>query len=191
MQTMLNRVQATPLFCVCVFSCVCMAGTPLPDGSSLSLALSKGVVHATVATTPKPHSATLDAALRRALAGATDLFVVGQRGFEHGGHDYLIFATSRPSVPQGGSGYCGAGTEDKLLLAEWQRSQRVLRLRDALEIQSCLKTFELASDQGNELTKVLGDVADPTHLKLTWLNHPEYGSTPRSLVIKNGEFQVE
>lgn len=140
---------------------------------------------------PKARRVTADVPLKKALTGATDVFVVGQRGFAHDGLDYLILAVAKPSTPRRGFGYCGAGTEDKLLLVQWQRDRQMLQLRDVLEVQSCLKTFELASDQGTDLKKALRGITDPTDLKLTWLNHPTYGNAPKSITVKNNKFWIE
>jgi hypothetical protein len=172
------------------FASASLAATPLPDGSSLSLTLSQKGVQATV-TPPHAHAVALEARLKTALAGASELFVVGQRGFAQEGHHYLVLAAAKPSTAHGGSGYCGAGTEDKLLLVEWLPPKQMLQLRDTMEIQSCLKTFELASDQGNELKKVLGGITDPAEIQLTWLNHPQYGDSPKSVKVRNQKFQVE
>jgi hypothetical protein len=35
------------------------------------------------------------------------------------GHRYLVLAVSKPSVKKQGAGFCGAGSEDHLLLVEW------------------------------------------------------------------------
>lgn len=190
MRTMLTRTKAWALIGALFLVPACLAGTPLPDGSSLSLTLSQKGVHAMV-TPAQAHAVVLDASLKKALAGASELFVVGQRGFAEEGHHYLILAAAKPSTAHGGTGYCGAGTEDKLLLVEWLPPKQTLQLRDTMDIQSCLKTFELASDQGNELKKVLGGITDPTEIQLTWLNHPQYGDTPKSVKVRHQKFQVE
>ena len=186
---MLNKLSG--LFCIgIVLSGICRAATPMPDGTSLSFSLAKGGVRAAVSSGPEMRQVTMDGLLERTLSGATEVLVVGQRGFPREGHDYIILAIAKPSTEHNGLGYCGAGTEEKLLLIEWQRVQRSLRLSDVLEVQSCLKTFELASDQGHDLKSLLGGFVDPAELTLTWLNHPVYGDVPKSISVKDGRFHV-
>jgi hypothetical protein len=133
----------------------------------------------------------LNGGARAALTGASQLLVVGKQGFTSDGRDYIVLAVARPSTSRSGSGYCGAGTEDKLLLLEWARETRTLLLRDSLEIQSCLRSIELASDQGSELVKVLGGIDDPASFRLTWLDHPKYGHSSREVIAKRGRLLVQ
>jgi len=191
MPIMLTRNRLAAFWCFWVVAGMCRAATPLPDGSALTFALSKGSVRASVSAAPEMHSVVMDASLKTTLAGATDLFVVGQRGFARNGRDYVILAVAKPSTERNGTGYCGAGTEDQLLLLEWQPTTQTLGLRDVLALQSCLKTFELASDQGNDLKSLFSAFTDPTDLKLTWLNHPKYGDEPKSITVRNGKFRIE
>ena len=93
-----------------------------------------------------------------------------------------------PSVERQGGGYCGAGTEDYLLLIEWQPRPRKLVLRDRIQVQSCLRSMALQSDQGSELRVVLRGVDDPEKVELTWLQHPHDGPATKTLTAAKGSF---
>lgn len=138
----------------------------------------------------RAHTVALAASLQRAVAGATNLIVVGDGEFQQDGRRYLMLGVAVPSKQANGVGFCGAGTEDKLLLVELGKSHR-LYLRDGLEIQSCLKSFALSSDQGTDLHVVLGSIADPSEFQLTWLMHPKYGDVSKTVHVRGGKLFID
>lgn len=151
---------------------------------------SSGRVHAVDTCAGQSHTVALAASLQRAVVGVTKLVVVGGGDFQQDGRRYLTLGVAVPSKQTNGTGFCGAGTEDKLLLVELGKAHR-LYLRDELEIQSCLKSFSLSSDQGTDLNVVLGSIADPREFQLTWLMHPKYGDATKTIRVRDAKLLIE
>ncbi|MGE5450300.1 MAG: hypothetical protein ACM3VZ_00475 [Acidobacteriota bacterium] len=120
----------------------------------------------------------------------TNLVVVGGGDFQQDGRRYFICGVPVPSKQSNGAGFCDAGTEDKLLLVELGKAHR-LYLRDEFEIQSCLKSIALSSDQGADLHVVLGVIGNPSEFQLTWLMHPKYGDATKTVRVRVGKLQIE
>lgn len=159
--------------------------------SCVSVSLdSSGRVRGVDTCAGKAHAVALAASLQRAVVGATNLVVVGGGDFQQGGRRYLLLGVAVPSNQANGAGFCGAGTEDKLLLAELGTAHR-LYLRDKLQIQSCLKSFALSGDQGADLNVVLGSIADPSEFQLTWLMHPKYGDVTKTVRVRDAKLLIE
>ena len=132
----------------------------------------------------------VDRRLAKALRGASQLVAVAGRGFVEAGRTFVVLGVAVPSVATQGGGYCGAGTEDDLLLIEWKTRPARLELRDRFQVQSCLKSMELQSDQGSELRVVLSGIDDPGTATLTWLQHPRYGPATKTVTAPAGKFVV-
>lgn len=166
----------------------------LPEAGSLSIAAGSGSVRAWISVEPGPSATTgqrvnIDTRLTRELRLASEVVSVGVKAFSQDGYTFLVLGVSTPSVVSPGSGYCGAGTEDVLLLVEWKTRPPRLVLRDRIQVQSCLQSMELRSDQGNELSKVL-HVENPAQFTLDWLLHPRYGSATKTLSVASGKFAL-
>lgn len=166
----------------------------LPEAGSLSIAAGSGPVRAWVSVGPGPSATTgqrvnVNARLTRELRSASEVVSVGAKAFSQDGYTYLVLGVSTPSVVSPSSGYCGAGTEDFLLLVEWKTRPPRLELRDRIQVQSCLQSMELRSDQGNELSKVLR-VENPAQFTLDWLLHPRYGSATKTFSVARGKFAL-
>jgi hypothetical protein len=167
----------------------------LPHDTFLTLEVRGKTLRATeTKTRPAIGSAkatvAVDSAVLKAVHGATEIIAISARAFPDGNRSYFVLAVATPSVEPSGGGFCGAGTEDRLLLIEWQGKVRKLVLRDQFEIQSCLKSIALRSDRGSDLPTLLGKVGDPTHIQLTWLEHPKYHQVTTTLTAQDGKFVV-
>ncbi|WP_341677603.1 hypothetical protein [Niveibacterium sp. SC-1] len=185
----MNLIRLLALGCAVLLGIPCCAAT-LPDGSTLTLAQSGRSVKRVLRIGHHLRHASIDSRLHGILHEALDAFVVGGRGFSFEGHVYAILAVTKQSAKDGRA-YCGAGTEEVLLLVELQRERNSLALRDSLKVQSCLETFELISDRGHELRRLLAEMDEPSRIGLTWLNHPQFGDTPRVVTVSDGKFRVE
>lgn len=166
-----------------------------PDLGALDIATDGGRVSARVA--PKSQAAPsqsenvpIDRRLTNDLHRASDLVAVAGHGFSEGGRTFFVLGAAFPSVERQGGGYCGAGTEDYLLLVELKSRPRALELRDRIQVQSCLQSMALQSDQGSELRVVLRGVDDPEKIVLTWLQHPHFGPATKTLTSATGKFVV-
>jgi hypothetical protein len=129
-------------------------------------------------------------AINKAVRDATEILGVGSRAFASDGRTLFVLAVATPSVHRSGLGFCGAGTEDKLLLIEWRAKQGKLVLLDQLQIQSCLRSIALKSDAGNDLVTLLGGVKDPAQIRLTWLAHPTYQQATKTVTSQLDKFVV-
>jgi hypothetical protein len=134
---------------------------------------------------------SVDTAIIKGAHRATEILGVGSRAFSINGRTYFVLAVATPSVERPGLGFCGAGTEDKLMLIEWRGKSRKLVLLDQLEIQSCLKSIALKSDSGNDLVALLGKVEDPAQIRLTWLEHPKYHQATKTVLSQVDKFVVQ
>ena len=72
---------------------------------------------------------------------------------------FFVVLVREPSKSKRGTGFCGSGFEDYLLLIE-AKSKR-LSLLDNILLQSCLDSQELASDKGAEFLRRAGDRLEP------------------------------
>ncbi|MED5618021.1 hypothetical protein [Ideonella sp. BN130291] len=168
----------------------CYAATPLPDGSALAISLSTTGTVSVALSADRPRAVSVGAELNRAWSSASELLVVGQRGISVQGRAFVVVAIATPSTKRHGGGHCGAGTEDKLLLLEWQAAVRRLQLRDTLLMQSCLTALSLVGDQAANVKDSLGKISDPTRLTLQWLSHPRHGAMPKTVTVRNGRFHL-
>ena len=163
----------------------------LPNGVSISLGTGGGPARALPnASAPGSHGGkvSVDPVVARHLQAATEVVAVAGRAFSQAERTFLVLGVARSSVARPGTGYCGAGTEDELVLFEWRPSPGRLELRDRLPIQSCLKSMELQSDRGTALRVVLGGIDEPARFTLTWLQHPQYGPATRTVTVDQGKF---
>lgn len=203
MQTMSMRNRAAALWAVaalviCIpsaFGHLSAAKIQLPHDAVLTLEVRGNTLRATVTKAASEGASVkstvaIDSAIRSAVRGASELVGIGARAFPDGDRSYFVLAVATPSVERAGTGFCGAGTEDKLILIEWRGKGQKLVMRDQLEIQSCLKSIALQSDQGSDLLTLLGKVDDPAHIRLTWLDHPKYHQTPKTVTSQDDRFVV-
>jgi hypothetical protein len=142
-----------------------------------------------VAAKDGPRPVTLGGTLAKEVADADAVFLVGGGAIRNGDHLQLLLAVSSPSRQNRTAGYCGAGTEDKLVLLDFQPPASARPL-DMLPLQSCLNDFLLDSDRGADLEQMLGRITDPTSFELAWDEHPKYGSGKKRVEIRNGKFHV-
>ena len=203
MQTMSMRKRAVALWAVAALV-VCTPSAfgqlnatkiQLPHDTVLTLEVRGNALRATVTKAASERASVkstvaIDSAIRNAVRDASELVGIGARAFPDGDRSYFVLAVATPSAKRSGTGFCGAGTEDKLMLIEWRGKTRKLVMRDQLEIQSCLKSIALQSDQGSDLPTLLGKVDDPAHIHLTWLEHPKYHQTMKTVTSQDGKFVV-
>ncbi|MBX3618821.1 MAG: hypothetical protein KF891_02340 [Rhizobacter sp.] len=131
-----------------------------------------------------------DPKLQSAMKSAEQYIVLGHQAFELEGKQFVVLAIAVPSTTTNGQGYCGAGTEDHLLLVEMQIKLHRLALRDDMLVQSCLKSMTLQSDRGSDLTAVLGTTS-PHPLQLTWLTHPTYEGQTKTYRVAQGKWVMQ
>lgn len=167
----------------------------LPDGTNFIVeSTNHGIVVRPVAGSTQPggvKASKADTNLRAATRGASQTFVLGARAFDKEGHRYLVLAVARPSVKEQGAGFCGAGSEDHLLLVEWKAVPQKLILRDDMLVQSCLKSMTLQSDQGSDLSVVTQGISQPEPLRLSWLTHPEFEGQTKTFVVVDGKWVAQ
>lgn len=101
--------------------------------------------------------------------------------------DRLVLLSRRPSQTSHPEGYCGAGSEDHLILLRYTRGQLVLL--DEFLLQSCLKSITLNSDHGDDVIAAL--TIDREHLTLAfqWLGIPD--DLPHRLTVSQGKFILD
>ena len=167
----------------------------LPDGTNFTVeSTNHGIVAKPAAGSTQLggiKASKADTNLRAAALGASQTFVLGTRAFDKEGHRYLVLAVSKPSVKKQGAGFCGAGSEDHLLLVEWKPGSQELALRDDMLVQSCLKSMALQSDQGSDLSVVTQGISQPEPLRLSWLTHPEFEGQAKTFVVVNGKWVAQ
>ena len=167
----------------------------LPDLAVFTIAAEAGHVRARAmprsdASSSRGEAVAVDRRLAAELLRAAQLVAVAGRGFSEGGRTFVVLGAAIPSVAKPGSGYCGAGAEDDLLVVEYKARPRRLERRDRVQVQSCLRSMALQSDQGSDLRVVLRGVDDPAKFSLTWLEHPTYDPATKTLIVDNGKFVV-
>ncbi len=129
--------------------------------------------------------------LAKEISGAQAFFAVGKRSFMEGGATWLLIVTQSDSRSNHAAGACGSGTEDVLRLVQVDLPKALLVERSHLVLQSCLSGLSLNDDSGRSLQEALESAPDPSHLRLNWLNHPDYGDQPRILSVANGAIKVD
>jgi hypothetical protein len=72
-----------------------------------------------------------------------------------------------------------------------QSESRPIQLSDTLPIQSGLKSFELAGDQGGEMEAALSGLQNPAAFHLSWFNHPIYGDGAVNVTVTGGKFIIK
>lgn len=82
------------------------------------------------------------------LLQAEEIFSVGDPTFPLDGTTGMALVVRLPSQPGKPLGFCGAGHEDHLVLAQIKR--RRLLMIDKLLLQSCLQSISLVSDHGDD-----------------------------------------
>jgi len=166
----------------------------LPDGTNFILeSTNRGVVARPAASTHQARvkASKADANLRAAIRGASQTLVLSARAFDKEGHRYFVLAVAKPSVKEQGAGFCGAGSEDHLLLVEWKTELQTLILRDDMLVQSCLKSITLQSDQGSDLSVAIQGISQPEPLRLSWLTHPEFEGQTKTFVVIGGKWVAQ
>lgn len=195
-----SRVVASALAAVAILAASSSAlaepaSFRLPDVGAIAITVDGGHVRAHLMPRPRTspsrrEGVAVDRRLAIALHRASQLVAVAGRGFVEAGRTFVVLGAAIPSVAKPGLGYCGAGTEDYLLLIEWKTRPRRLELRDRVQVQSCLQSMALESDQGSELPVVLRGIDDPGKATLTWLQHPRYGPATKTVTAPAGKFVV-
>lgn len=138
----------------------------------------------------KPQRLHTDTSLKKVLRDASHVSVVGGKCFSQQGVRYIMLAIETPSTSNHGSGFCGAGSEDRLMLLKWGENADDVRFSDELKVQSCLDSYELVSVQGTGLKDAINLITDPAAFSLKWLSHPQYGSVDKKVTIQGGKFKV-
>lgn len=97
--------------------------------------------------------------LRSMFTQASDVFAIGEAASDLGAVQSLALVVSVPSRSGAPLGYCGAGTEDYLLILSVERGALVVR--DTLLLQSCLQSISLVSDSGDGAREALVPLQRP------------------------------
>lgn len=129
--------------------------------------------------------------LAKEISGAQAFFAVGKRSFVEDGATWLLIVTQSESRSNHAAGACGSGTEDVLHLVQVDLPKARLVERSHLVLQSCLSGLSLNDDSGRSLQEAFESAPNPSHLRLNWLNHPDYGDQPRMLSVVNGAIKVD
>lgn len=121
--------------------------------------------------------------LGRYCGGATSFFPVFFSKPSDGGN-YLVLIARAPSKSPQGSGYCGAGYEDHVILLEY-RNLNIVR-RDDFLLQSCLSSIALDTDDADDIMKAL--FIDPRNYsrRFRWIT--DSNNQNHTLSIANGKF---
>ena len=141
-------------------------------------------------TAPARHPLRVDTALAREIGTAQAFFAVGKRAFVQDNTTWLLVVTQTESRANHEASACGSGTEDMLRLVEVDVAKARLVERSSLLLQSCLTGLSLNDDSGRSLQDALEAVPDPEHLRLNWLNHPEYEDQVKTLTIVDGTIKL-
>jgi hypothetical protein len=142
-------------------------------------------------TAPAKRPLRVEPPLARELAAAQASFAVGKRSFVEGGVTWLLIVTQSESRSNHAAGACGSGTEDVLHLVQVDLPKARLLERSHVVLQSCLSGLSLNDDSGRSLQEALESAPDPGHLRLNWLNHPDYGDQPRVLSVAHGVIKID
>ena len=97
----------------------------------------------------------------------------------------LVLLTRTPSKTPQGTGYCGAGYEDKIILLKFNGKN--IKYSDELNLQSCLKNILLDSDKGdNPINAIAIDDAAKT---ITYRLLSDPAESAHTISIVNNKIQ--
>lgn len=135
---------------------------------------------------------TLDNALLKLIRSVREVKAVGE-GFSDSGRTFFVLATSMASKADvsHGAGFCGAGSEQSLWLLELNVRRGVLKLSDALLVQSCMRSLSLVGDSDLKLGEWSGVISDPRSFDLQWLDHPDFGGYRKHILIRGGRWLIQ
>lgn len=103
----------------------------------------------------KGYSVAVDKRLKKEMQFAEELIVINSRPFDVKGKSYVWLIAKVTSKPKAfGKGYCGAGTEDYLVLASLKKN--LIQYHDKFKVQSCMDGFRL--DPEPESSQKISDV---------------------------------
>ena len=128
--------------------------------------------------------------IRQLIKKADDYFFVGNKGFIEKNEPLLVLVIQTPSRQNRSAGACGAGTEDTACILRYNKKTNYLEPTDSLLIQSCLNSFSINNDSGSTLRSLLEKNINQNGFTVDWLNHPQHGTSGRTIVIKNRKFAV-
>jgi hypothetical protein len=98
-------------------------------------------------------STKIDPSLAKHLKLAEEINLIFSNPITQPKNQLFVVLVREPSKNPQGTGFCGAGLEDYLLLIEV--SSEKISILDKLLLQSCLTSQELASDQGSNPLKAM------------------------------------
>jgi hypothetical protein len=156
---------------------------PAPKQASLGLqyeqALSKLLSPETLSCLP--NIVKLDVQTKRLLRGGAQLTPVLTAS------DWLIVLSRTPSQTLRPEGYCGAGSEDQLILLHYAAGQ--LALLDDFLLQSCLKSITLESEHGDDVKAALAIDREQHTLAFQWLGIPD--ALRHKLTVSQRKFKLD
>ena len=131
----------------------------------------------------------LDSPTAQSLRTAAILHQLGQQPSTMDKENAVVFVARYPSQRKNPMGRCGTGYEDFLLLFGFD--QKKFRLRDKFLLQSCLQTLALAPDGEDDPIDIVKLASNkPLQIQATWLAHPKYGNSDKTIVIRNKRFET-
>lgn len=143
-------------------------------------------------TNAKIHSISprLTPKIRQLIKKADDYFFVGHQGFNEKDQLLLVLVIQTPSRQNRSAGACGAGFEDTAYILKYNKRTNYLDPTDSLLIQSCLNSFSINNDSGSTFRRVLDKNINKNGFTVDWLNHPKFGTSGKTIVIKHGKFTI-
>ena len=173
-------------------SSVAIAQKDLPQAivtSNRNLLIFQG--HNLYLTSPgKPeafHVINVSEDLHRAMSTASTVFFPESRSLNFAGKEYVLIIISHPSSSQP-QGFCGAGEEDVLYVAEL--GQRMVETRYKSLINSCLKNIELESDGTASPFKSIAWTSSPAGFRVAWLSDAQGAESVQTYKIDAGKFML-
>ncbi len=125
----------------------------------------------------------IDTTVRRILANAELLEPLFVMKHTHGTD--LVFLASEPSNPNRRTGYCGAGTEDRVVLLRYAGGR--IRHRDTFLLQSCRQSLLLESGTAQDLLDRVDVDRRTQTIRFRW----ETEATERRLSVRAGRFRLD
>lgn len=152
------------------------------DTSRVALAVTSGNVQASYRDAPhRREVVSVSRELDSAIAHADALhFLLHDPDTSSG---LAIIVLSEPSTNTSGHGFCGAGTEDNVILIE--KRNHTITYKDRYLLQSCLQSITLDADNPDDVLSGLSTDARAFTVTFKLLDDPDKKMT--TLTVKNGK----
>jgi len=123
--------------------------------------------------------------LHRAINTASTVLFPEHRSLNVAGKEYILIVVGHPSSSRP-EGFCGAGEEDVLYVAEFDRGR--LETKYTNLVRSCLKNIELESDGTESPIKSITWIDSPAGFRVAWLSDEQGAETIQTYWVEGSKF---